>query len=258
MTWDGPVAGSGVQIIAESRPYERIVIDMNPGETSESQTVFEMSRAAGGTLVVARYEADHGFSFSSRLLGLLVSRVFRRDFEEGLEAMGEIAENLPRADFSAIEIEHLIVKSMDVALLSALSAPDSETISKTMGDAYFEILNFIDSHGLAEAGAPLSIMRQFSGSNLQFDAAIPVRGLTDETPREDAGVRIGQTYSGPVIRVKHVGSYSKLRDTHQKIASYLAALGIERNGDSWESYLSDPTKVAEKDLITYLYYPIRQ
>ena len=37
----------------------------------------------------------------------------------------------------------------------------------------------------------------------------------------------------------------------------VAALGIERNGDSWESYVSDPTKTAEAKLLTYIYYPIR-
>ena len=258
MTWDGPVAGSGAQIITESQPYERVAIVMNPGESSESLTVFEMARSAAGTRVVARYEADHGFSFTSRLLGLLVKRVFRRDFETGLAALGEIAENLPRADFSGIEIEHLVVEAMDIAMLTATSAPESSIVSETMGAAYFEILTFIDTQGLAEAGAPLSIARQFSGSKLRFDAAIPVRGVTPATPRDGARVRIGQTYAGPVIRVKHIGSYRSLRDTHQKIASYIAALGLERDGDSWESYVSDPTKVAERDLVTYVYYPVRQ
>ena len=36
-----------------------------------------------------------------------------------------------------------------------------------------------------------------------------------------------------------------------------AATGIERNGDAWESYVSDPTKVAESELLTYVYYPVR-
>ena len=90
-----------------------------------------------------------------------------------------------------------------------------------------------------------------------FDSAIPVRGLTDATPRDEGDVRIGKTYAGPVIRVKHLGGYRTLSVTHRKIASYLAALGIERNGDAWESYVSDPTKVAEADLLTYVYYPVR-
>jgi effector-binding domain-containing protein len=44
--------------------------------------------------------------------------------------------------------------------------------------------------------------------------------------------------------------------THGKIAAYLAALGIERAGDAWESYVSDPTRVPESELLTYIYYPI--
>ena len=35
------------------------------------------------------------------------------------------------------------------------------------------------------------------------------------------------------------------------------ALGIERNGAVWESYVSDPRHVAEGDLLTYVYYPIK-
>ena len=46
--------------------------------------------------------------------------------------------------------------------------------------------------------------------------------------------------------------------THRKISAYLAAHGIERNGAAWESYVSDPGDVPEEQLITYVYYPIRQ
>ena len=60
-----------------------------------------------------------------------------------------------------------------------------------------------------------------------------------------------------MIRVKHVGSYRSLGRTHQKIAAYLAALDIQRNGDAWESYVGDPAKVAQEELVTYVYYPIR-
>ena len=138
-----------------------------------------------------------------------------------------------------------------------MSRPEPAAISDAMGAAYFEILSFIDRHGLQDAGAPLSITRGFSGSQLAFDAAIPVRGVSDATPRDGATVRLGLTHAGPVIRVKHVGSYRDLATTHRKIAAYLAAHGIERNGDAWESYVSDPGKVPEEKLLTYVYYPIR-
>lgn len=257
MTWDGPIAGNGVQTITESRPHEFVRIVMNPGEASEASNVFEISRTAGGSKVVARYQADHGYSLTSRVLGLLVRGVFARDFENGLATLKEVAENLPRADFGDAQIEHLLVEPVAIAYLTATSAPESGAISQALGDAYFEILGFMDRHGLTEAGAPLSITRSYSGGNLRFDAAIPVRGITDDTPRDGPLVRIGETYGGAAIRVRHVGSYRKLADTHGKIASYLSALGIERNGDAWESYVSDPGQVAEQNLQTYVYYPVK-
>ncbi|MCH8135552.1 MAG: hypothetical protein IIB77_06210, partial [Proteobacteria bacterium] len=52
-------------------------------------------------------------------------------------------------------------------------------------------------------------------------------------------------------------NYRTLSSTHRKIVAYLAALDIKRNGDSWESYVSDPTKMDEADLLTYVYYPIK-
>ena len=91
-----------------------------------------------------------------------------------------------------------------------------------------------------------------------FDAAIPIRGVTDDMPRDGPGVKIGTTYGGPVIRIRHIGSYRDLTSTHRKIAAYLAALGIERNGPAWESYVSDPAKVVEQELLTYIYYPVRR
>jgi effector-binding domain-containing protein len=41
------------------------------------------------------------------------------------------------------------------------------------------------------------------------------------------------------------------------VSAYLAALGIERDGDAWESYVSDPAEVPEEELLTYVYYPVR-
>ena len=124
-----------------------------------------------------------------------------------------------------------------------------------MGKAFFAILTFIDEQGLQDAGAPLSIIRTFSGSELVFDAAIPVRGTAETTPRDEPEVKLGFTYEGPVFRVRHTGSYRALTETHRKIAAYLAAHGLRRNGPAWESYVSDPGSVAEDKLITLVFYP---
>ncbi|MBT8098582.1 MAG: SRPBCC family protein [Gammaproteobacteria bacterium] len=256
MAWDGQVIGSGTQLIVNSEPHTLIETTINPGEPGEARTRFEVVAEAGETFVRWTFEADYGFNLVGRYFALMAAGIIRRDHNNGLENLRELAESLPRIDFSDLEIERLVVEASDIAYLRVASRPEPAAMSEGLGDAYFEVLNFIDRHGLTEAGAPLAIARSFSGSELLFDAAIPVRGVTDSTPRDNATVKIGKTHAGSVIRVRHTGPYRSLANTHRKISAYLSALGIERNGASWESYTSDPTKVAEGDLVTYVYYPI--
>lgn len=257
LTWDGSIIGSGSQMISESRPFDYVGIVMNPGEPGEAKSWFALTPGVGTTMVTWGFEADYGMNILGRYFASMLGGIVASDYKDGLAALKDLAESLPSADFSDIEIEHIVVEASDIAYLPATSRPEPAAISEAMGAAYFQILNFIDEHGLSDAGAPLSITRDFSGAELSFDAAIPIRGLNDATPRNTVGVRIGQTYAGPVIRVRHMGSYRQLSVTHRKISAYLAALGIERNGPAWESYVSDPGNVAENDLMTYVYYPIK-
>ena len=257
ISWDGLVLGSGSQMITENRPFEYIGTLINAGEPGAARSWFDFTDTGTATVVNWTFEADYGYNLVGRYAALLLEGVIRRDYEQGLGRLGELAESLPRADFSALEVERLIVEADDIAYRSASSTPDPTALSAALGKTYFQILNFIDAHALRESGAPISISRSFNGSKIFFDAAIPVRGITDATPKEAAGVRIGKTYAGAVIRVRHIGPYRNLIQTHRKVTAYLAALGIERNGDAWESYVSDPAKVPESEILTYLYYPIR-
>jgi effector-binding domain-containing protein len=258
INWDGLIIGQGRQTITESSPYERITAQVESEDQAAATATFTLASEDEMTRVAWRHENDYGFNLVGRYFGLLQGSIVGPELEDGLKRLKELAENLPRADFTDIEIEQIVVEATDIAYLRTTSIPEATAISEAMGDAYFSVLSFIDEHGLDDAGAPLSITRTFSGSELVFDAAIPVRGLSATTPRAGESVKIGRTYEGPVIRVKHIGPYRTLGGTHDKIAAYLAALGIDRNGDAWESYISDPTRTDEDELLTYVYYPIRQ
>ena len=257
MTWDGAIVGSGAQTITESRPHEYVGIVLSPGEPGESRSWFSLAPGTGTTIVSWGFEADFGMNILGRYFASMLGGIVARDYSNGLVRLVELAESLPTADFSALEIEEIVVEAVSIAYRRMTSRPEPAAISEAMGDAYFEILNFIDRHQLDDAGAPLSITRTFDGAELVFDAAIPVRGITADTPRDGSSVKLGMTYGGAVIRVRHVGPYRTLAATHRKISAYLAAHGIERNGSSWESYVSDPGDVPEAELLTFVYYPIR-
>jgi effector-binding domain-containing protein len=257
LTWEGAILGAGTQTIAESRPFDYVGLVISPGEPGEAKSWFRLTPGVGTTIVRWGFEADYGINIVGRYFSSMLGSVVAREYATGLTNLRILAESLPSADFSDLEIEHLIVEPVEIAYLPTHSRPEASAMSEAMGAAYFEVLKFIDANGLQDAGAPLSITKTFVGAELLFDAGIPVRGVTDDTPRRDNGVRLGSTYGGPVIRIRHVGSYRNLSTTHRKIAAYLSALGIERNGDAWESYVSDPGKTAQAELVTLVYYPVR-
>lgn len=257
MSWDGAIVGSGTQTIITSDPYKHVGIVMSPGEPGEAQSYFNLTEGTGTTIVAWGFEADYGMNIVGRFFATMLGSVVARDYQRGLTSLKELAESLPDADFSDIEIEHIGVEATNIAYLPTTSRPESAAMSAAMSSAFFQILNFIDVQKLEVAGAPLSITRKFSGAELVFDSAIPVRGVSEASPTEGSQVKLGFTYEGPVIRVKHVGSYQTLTATHRKISAYLAAHGIERNGAAWESYVSDPGDVPEAKLLTYVYYPIK-
>jgi effector-binding domain-containing protein len=256
MTWNGAIAGSGTQTIVNSVPFEQVDIVLNRGEPGEAFSRFSLAEESGATTVTWSFETDYGLNIVGRYFAPLFGRVVARDCQAGLDKLRQLAESLPRTDFSDLQIEQIVVEAVEIAYQQATSAADAGAMADAMGKAYFDIVTFIDKQGLQDAGAPLSILRTFSGSELVFDAAIPVRGTSEATPRDTPGVKLGFTYEGPVIRVKHTGSYRALAETHRKIAAYLAAHGLQRNGPAWESYVSDPRSVAEDELITLIFYPI--
>jgi len=256
-SWNGPVAGSGTQTIVESRPNTYLATRINAGKPGEARTWFDLAPGAAGTRVEWNFELDHGFNLVGRYLGLATTAIIRRDYDQSLAKLAELAESLPDTDFSELRVERIRVEPQEIAFQTMRAAPDAASMSAALGDAYTDILAFMDTHGLKAAGPPLSIAREFTGARLEFDAGIPVSGVTDETPRRAGEVRLGQTAGGPVLRATHKGAYRNLAATHRMVSAYIAALGIERDGDAWESYVSDPAEVPEAELLTYVFYPVR-
>ena len=257
LSWNGSIIGQGSQTIVESVPFERVISQLTLDDSREARSSFELEEAQYGTSVTWAFEQDFGLNIVGRYFGLLLERIVGQELETGLAGLKRMAESLPPSDFSDLDVEHMVVESTDIAFVPTSSEPLAQAISEALGDAYFRVLNFIDEHGLQEAGAPISISRAFSGAELRFDAAVPVRGIKNSTPETKNSVRLGKSYGGPVIRVTHTGSYLTLGRTHDKIAAYMAALGLVRNGDAWESYVSDPTRTSAEALLTYVYYPIQ-
>ncbi|HLU07614.1 MAG TPA: SRPBCC family protein [Woeseiaceae bacterium] len=258
LQWHSPTGGSGRQTILEARPFQSVMTETELDGGRSFVSNFRVEETGDATVVSVTVDIDVGMNLFQRYIRSILADRLTRNHDRGLADLRSLAENLPRADFSDLALEHLMVESIPMAFVTTSSEPNAVAISEAMAAAFFQVLRFIDRQGLTEAGAPLSISRDFSGSRLVFDAAIPVRGIDGSLPPSADGVNIRQSYGGPAVRVIHVGSYADLSRTHRKIAAYLAAYGIERNGNAWESYESDPARTPESELRTHVYYPVRE
>jgi effector-binding domain-containing protein/uncharacterized protein YndB with AHSA1/START domain len=255
--WSSKILGNGRETIVASERYRRIETRLELDGHADGRIVYELSAADDGhTQVDWTFEQPVGLDIGARYYGLLLDDIVGRQYAEGLAQLAVHAESLPPFDFSDLEVEHIVVESTDIAYVPTTSEPLARAAAQALGDAYLRLLDFIDTNDLSTTGSRISISRARDGRELRFDAGVPVRGLKSTPPIEKEQVRLGKSYGGAVIRVRHEGALMTLSETHEKIAAYLAANGIRRNGDAWEAYVSDRSSAKPGELVTYVYYPV--
>ena len=262
LSWSGDprLTGSGQQEIIESRPHSLVRIRFQFDNQGEANMEYRLEEQAGITQVTWSFDTDvtAGQSFfgsiMARYFGLFFDRWLGTDYEQGLANLKRLAESLPAADFSDLEVEVLEVAPQTMLFIPSISSQAPGDIAMALADAYREITSFIARHELRMSAQPMAISRAWDESGYSFDAAIPVESA-EVLP--EGNVQIGQSPSGRVLRVIHRGAYDQMMPTYEKISAYMGAHGIEDAGVSWEQYISDPGNTRTEDLITHIYFLLK-
>ncbi len=177
-------------------------------------------------------------------------------FEKGLANVKTICEEI--AAKPSIQVFEETVDSKSILYISESSPIMSSAIGIKMGTAFGEILSLVGLSQLEMIGVPMSITRKFSIEEMKvdFDPAIAVREIP--AGLELSGrIQKGETYSGKALKTVHVGSYDKLKSTYDAFIAHINQNGYEINGDSWEEYIDDPTKVSSEEVRTNIYFPVK-
>lgn len=260
LSWAGnPKAlGSGSQVITASQPYDKIEADVDFGQGgAPARQTYTLATDGTGTRVSWSMAVDLGMNPIARYFALGFDDMIARDFDKGLALLKTFAEGLPKADFAGLEIEAASVEPVLVAYVPASSAKDDAAIAAAIGKAYGEVGAFMKAQGLTQAGAPMTIDTGTSDTGYLFDAAIPVSKMPAREVPPDSRVRLKQTYGGKVLKVALRGPYSQIPSTYDKIVAYIAAHGIETNGNPWDEFANDPATVKESEILTNIYFPIK-
>ena len=256
LTWSGNSSvGSGSQEIIDSQATSRIVIKLTLGDfPGDFRATYALEPEGEGTRITWGYDGDYGNSPVGRWFGVFADKMLGPDYEKGLVRLKALVESLPHAEFSALQITTVDTQGGPVLLYAVRSGDDPNSIGVALGVAYSKLGGFISTQGLNQVAPPLAIFYGESQGALSLDAGIPV-DRTDVTLA--APIRSGRTYAGKALRAVYQGPYSGLASARQGLTAFLAASGYVQDGPRWEQYVSDPSRTAATELITYLFVPIR-
>jgi effector-binding domain-containing protein/uncharacterized protein YndB with AHSA1/START domain len=259
MSWEGDPkkVGAGSQEIVESRPFELVRNKLNFGPQGEADAAFTLAPEGGGTRLTWGFETDLGMNPVSRYMGLAFDSMLGPHYEKGLAALKKLAESLPKADFSDLQVEVIEVSPAPVAYVSATCGKEEQEIAKTIGDSYAQVALFLTKNRLKQVSPPLTINTKWDDTGYGFDAAIPIDRMPDKEIPSGSPVQVKQTYGGKALKVVHKGAYRGMPQTYEKLMAYSAAHGYEKADHPWDEYVSDPGNTPEPDLITNVYLPVK-
>jgi len=259
MIWvgDPSTLGSGSQTITASTPWETVTTAIDFGPQGRAIGRFTLTEQGPATHVVWELDADLGMNPVSRYFGLMFESMAGGDFERGLAGLKTLAERMPKADFADLQAEVVTATPGLIAYVPASSGKDDASIAAAIAKAYGAVGAFMKSRKLNQAGAPITIDTSMSDTGYQFEAAVPIDKSPAEAIAADSRVQVRQTYGGKALKVALKGPYSQISSTYNKIVAYIAAHGIERNGNSWDEFANDPATVKESEILTNIYFPIK-
>ena len=259
MTWTAtdPSAETGGQIVVASTPYERVDVELDLGSQGVSQAAYLLQPENQGTRLTWTFDTDFGLNIIGRYFGLILDRQLGPLYAQGLANLKRIAEELPKVDWSGIDIGTTEVPSTTIVYTTGDSSREPADIAAALGAAYGRVAVFIAANGLQIAGQPIAITNYWDDRGYGFDAAMPVSGTPTRGAGPGSAVRMGESYGGHVVRAVHVGPYTGLEDAYHKVGAFNIAHKLESNGRSWEVFVSDPGNTPEEELVTEIYQPVK-
>lgn len=154
----------------------------------------------------------------------------------------------PSTDSNAIKPEPFEMKARAVALVE--SNGNWDDAEELLNDAFKEIFSALADKSLHAAGMPMVEYLDSDDKTFAFRAMVPVDAPRDTDFGEE--VQMGQSPSGPTIKVSHEGPFDELEQVYNRIDDYLAARHLQMDRVV-EEYATDQSVTAPNKQVTNIY-----
>jgi Transcriptional regulator, effector-binding domain/component len=144
-------------------------------------------------------------------------------------------------------MEIMIVDTEDTPIVSVRESIAIQNFGALIGKAFDRLMGT----GSTCVGSPITVYHSpvVNPDNTDLEVGFPV------SP-EGKYTRIlqGCTCAFTI----HRGDYSRLHETHSKIAGWIMSQGYKRSGPPFEVYMNDVRIVQTEELLTEVYFPIEK
>ncbi|MFZ2101781.1 MAG: GyrI-like domain-containing protein [Oricola sp.] len=124
-------------------------------------------------------------------------------------------------------------------------------ISRTMGNAFALVMEFIQKNGLTLTGPALSVYYSYDPETVEFRAGFFVSA--EDAKKASGAIKAGMTPAGRVVSFTHVGPYSKFSESYGALMEWMQGEGLALGAPTWETYVDDPDSTPEAELRTDIY-----
>lgn len=249
---EDPNMGSGKYTNTTVVPNEKIVYTMEFEGMGGSEGYWEFESTEDSKTKVS-WGFHTEFDFFNRIGSVIMDKVLGAQFEEGLDNLKKVSENMPKkenkADISVTQVEALPY----YGITDEVSWENMG--SEFFGERYGAIGQYLGEDMNNMLSAPFAIYHVWDEENKMAKVEVAIAAQSAKPGNER--VKKSNTYTGTVVKGVHMGAYEDTGNMHWAIDDYLKANNYEMVGSPWEVYVTDPgTEPDTAKWITEIYYPV--
>ncbi len=250
MQWESSRVGNGKQSIEVSEPNRHVITKLKfSGWEGDNYESFFIEQVPEGTKVTRSMDGAE-FKFFMRGLGLLIRKMLKNDYKEGLKNLKALCEEQPKP--LELKIERKIIKP--IVGLGIMDTATSIEIGKKIGEDFEEIRLYMLGIHASQAGPPMAIYYQYKNDTMVFQAIVP----STKKHKQKENIKSFQLNGGEVVVGYYYGSFENIGQAHSAINKWIIDNKLQLNGAPWEVYVTDPNKEPDsKKWLTEVYYPIK-
>ncbi len=238
---------TGMLTIIESKPYEKILTDIQWDDMSKANGYWTFEPMGDSTKITWKVEIKDLAYPIERYMGLFFGGMMDPYIQKGLKNIKKHVEALPPIP----EIEEVYVD--EIHALAIKDTVQMKDMEMKMGEFFGELMGYLSQNNINIEHPPFTLYYSWDENSAYLAAGIQTKEL-----HEGRGKIVPITFGNTnALKAVHMGSYDGLMIVYAALEDYAEENNKTWAGAPWEEYLTDP--MTEKDTSkwkTVVYWPV--